>query len=125
MPGGRWFAESYLVLLQPLIGIFLSGHDLAAGHARSEDCDTILAGLVASSLSENGPEVSLGEVLRNASARPVIRSKCRLGYDMTALGCHREPANGFRVVLLDFFSSCIMRAQRELSRGIALLREAA
>ena len=125
MPGGRWFAESYLVLLQPLIGVFLSGHDLAAGHARCENCDAILAGLVASSLSENGPEVSLGQILRDASAGPVICAERCLCHHMTALGCHRKPTNGFRVVLLDFFPGCIVSTQRELGRGIALLSEAA
>src|SRR5438552_15928916 len=110
--------------LQPLIGIFLSGDNLAAGHARGENSDPILAGLVASSLSKNGPEVCFGEVLRSASARPVICAECRLGYDMSPFGGYGKPANGFGVFRRNVLSGGIVSSQSELGRGLPLLGQA-
>src|ERR1700675_198144 len=87
--GGRRMAGE---IAQPVVSLLLCRQHLASAHAGGENGNPVFAGLISAGLSQDGPVVGLGQILRNASASPVIGAQSRLGQDVSLLRRQREPS---------------------------------
>src|SRR5207248_9296985 len=102
----------------------LGGYHLRSTHPGGEHRHAVLAGLIATRLRKNRPEICFAQILRNPSASPVISAQSRLCYHVPLLGGTGKPAHRLRIILLYVISSGITGAKRKLCHWITLISHA-
>src|SRR5450755_2209418 len=80
------------MLLEPGIGLLFDDGGVAVRHARRQDGCQIFILFVATSASQNSPEVGLIHVFGDAASAPIERSQLGLGRETAMIGGTAEPA---------------------------------
>src|SRR5579884_281463 len=84
---------------QPALHKTLRFGHLHRGHARTQHPDAILAGLIATKLSQRRPHVRLHIILPDTAPRPITRAQGGLRRDVSLLCRAHKPFRRLAVVL--------------------------
>ena len=114
-----------VVLVNPDFGLLAGGGNLRPRHLGRQPFESRLAVLVTPSERDLGPDIGLGQILRNSTPRPIVGPKRGLRGNMPLLGGALEPPHGLRVIVRNALSVVVAHAYLPLRIRVSPVGELA